>query len=95
MKHIITVTDVPNDDYKLKVGDLVEFTDKDNNKHNMVVIPDCPCDKCCLGDQWDDNGCTRICSVFDGNYSICYNGSISGVSQYVAFSYLDNILENL
>lgn len=95
MKHIITATDVPDTDYKLKVGDLVEFTDGNNNKHNMLVIPECTCDKCCLWGQWNINSSMRVCSVLDDEYSICYNGRNSGVSQYVAFTYIDNILENL
>lgn len=95
MKHKITVTDVPNDDYELKVGDLVEFTDVNNNKHNMIVISDCPCNKCCLNDQWDTESSTRICSVWDDEYSICFNGRSGGASQYVAFAYVDDILENL
>lgn len=95
MKHIITSTDVPNDDYKLEVGDLVEFTDGNNNKHNMIVMPECACDKSCLWGQLNNNSNMRVCSVLSDEYSICYNGRISGVSQYVAFAYIDNILENL
>ena len=88
MKHVITTTDVPNDDYKLKVGDLVEFTDRYNNKHNMIVMPERPCRKCCLVDQ-KSGGDLRIhiCSVLNGQYSICYNGRNSeGEAKFVTFT---------
>ena len=96
MKHIITATDVPGDGYTLEVGDLVEFTDSCNNKHNMVVIPECICKECCLGNQLVKDSNMRVCSVLNGQYSICYSGKNRiVVHKFVSFAYIDNILEDL
>ena len=92
MKHVITSKDNPGlAGFKFNEGDLVEFTDKYGSEHVMVVIPECRCTECCMY----RDGLRYRCKL-DSDESLCYVGmNTRGCSAFVAFKYVDDLLEGL
>lgn len=98
MKHIITSKNNPGlAGFKYNKGDLVEFTDRFGSKHVMAVMRHMPCSECCMHRDGipTDNEMAKLCTL-DSGASLCHNGwNSKGVSKFVGFKYVDDILENL